>query len=192
MAGGLFGACRNLVRAILSPIFSYRRFIHYEPDPGFAPTEKPHPEVNIRQLGVEHMEQIANFYNTQENSEKHVIIADRFRNGADCFAVFYNDWIISMAWGLYNDDEEKDSGLKLTPESKQVILSDVLTADLFSDKEIQTHLMAHLFNTYKEKGVKIRGAVECNNEMLLQAVKKLKCKFIGSKLSLKLFGLRIF
>ncbi len=191
LESGLFGATKNIIRAILSLIFSYRRFIHYEPDSDFEIPDIPGIEVNIRQLGSENIEQIANFYNTQENSEKHSTIVERFQNGADCFAAFYNDWIISMAWGLYSDSAEKESGLKLSSEGNQVILSDAQTADLYCDMGIQARLMAYIFNTYKKRGIRVFGAVERNDRIQMQAVKMLNCRLIGSKIYLKLFGIRI-
>jgi len=186
----------NIIKIILNRItrifIDYRSIYVFTYDNTVNYSKKPLIDVELLKLGKDDIPKIISFYSEKYDSKKYKLIAQRFEQGADCHAALYNGEIVSIVWGVYQEDvDEYDTQFSLKPEKDQVVLCDVLTSPIYRGMGISPYIKGHLLKEYNSKGLTPIGAVEKGNKSNLKASSKLNIKILRKVKKLKILNIRI-
>ncbi len=179
---------KRAVQRLLFPFFQYSHFMIFTNNVGQYYQRDVPKGFEVKKLGEEEIEEICNFYGVIEGSRKHEVIVERFKKKCDCYAIMQHSRIVTIAWGLYDGNYDKEIGLKLELEKNQVCFSDTQSAELYREMNLEPILKAYMLKEYEKKGVSILEVVNTANKSALQAVAKQNYKYLYSRRIVKLIG----
>ncbi|MEE9442381.1 MAG: GNAT family N-acetyltransferase [candidate division Zixibacteria bacterium] len=189
---GLKATFGKMLTSISRRIFEYRVFIIFNYN-GIAENDlKPRMDgIHCRKLTPNWIERIVSFYGAGIGSDKDKTVRARFQNDCDCFAALYRNEIVAITWGIFTSDTEPESGFTLTPGENEVISSDTNTSPVFRGMRIGPYLLAYVFDNYKQKGLKVIGAVDKSNKAQMRSNLFLNPTPVRSKRIVRIFGRKI-
>ncbi len=187
-SGSILALIRRLFERAWRRVYEQHEILIFAHEGEHEAFPLPFGNVLVRELSDADLPQIATFYGAPMNGPKFNTLKSRFEKGADCFAVFVEDNLVSVSWGLFTPDVDPFYRFTLSPNSDEVVLSDYSTSIPYRGRSLVKVMLDYQLRKYHSQGKRCIMATMHDNVSMQGAIKPFNFSLIRSEKVQKVFG----